>query len=187
MPVPVLIASMMRPEGETGVQTHVRSVRDWLTRNSRPVTLVTPFDRPQWQVYPVFGLRRLLDRVSKPASVWWYRHWHAVFLQRALSVRLADGKTCVIYAQCPLSARAALRARRVRVEVDASDDTLGNKIRKSQTSKVPYTLIVGGDEAEARTVAVRPYHGDQRKGVGLDAFVDEVATEIAERRTAAGG
>jgi threonyl-tRNA synthetase len=82
---------------------------------------------------------------------------------------------------------AALRARRVRVEVDASDDTLGNKIRKSQTSKIPYTLIVGGDEAEARTVAVRPYHGDQRKGVGLDAFVDEVATEIAERRTGIGG
>jgi glycosyltransferase involved in cell wall biosynthesis len=111
MPVPVLIASMMRPEGETGVQTHVRAVRDWLARNGRPVTLVTPFNRPRWQVYPVFGLRRLLDRVSKPASVWWYRYWHAVFLQRALSVRLADGNPCVIYAQCPLSARAALRAR----------------------------------------------------------------------------
>ncbi|MDP3420312.1 MAG: glycosyltransferase family 4 protein [Thiobacillus sp.] len=116
MPVPVLIASMMRPEGETGVQTHVRAVRDWLARNSRPVTLVTPFDRPRWQVYPVFGLRRLLDRISKPASVWWYRHWHAVFLQRALSVRLADGETCVIYAQCPLSARAALRARQSRAQ-----------------------------------------------------------------------
>ncbi|MDP3584436.1 MAG: glycosyltransferase family 4 protein [Thiobacillus sp.] len=116
MPVPVLIASMMRPEGETGVQTHVRAVRDWLARNGRPVTLVTPFDRPRWQVYPVFGLRRLLDRISKPASVWWYRHWHAVFLQRALSVRLADGKPCVIYAQCPLSARAALRARRSQAQ-----------------------------------------------------------------------
>lgn len=116
MPVPVLIASMMRPEGETGVQTHVRAVGDWLVRNGRLVTLVTPFDRPRWQVYPVFGLRRLLDRLSKPASVWWYRHWHAVFLQRALSVRLADGKPCVIYAQCPLSARAALRARRSRAQ-----------------------------------------------------------------------
>lgn len=116
MPVPVLIASTMRPEGETGVQTHVRAVFDWLARNSRHVTLVTPFDRPHWQVYPVFGLRRLLDRISKPASVWWYRHWHAVFLQCALSVRLADGKPCVIYAQCPLSARAALRARQSRAQ-----------------------------------------------------------------------
>jgi threonyl-tRNA synthetase len=78
---------------------------------------------------------------------------------------------------------AALRAHGLRVEVDASDATLGNKIRASQTSKTPYTLVVGANEAEARTVAVRPYHGDQRKDVPLDAFVAEVVAEVAERRT----
>jgi threonyl-tRNA synthetase len=81
---------------------------------------------------------------------------------------------------------AALRSARVRVEVDTSDDTLGNKIRKSTTSKTPYTLVVGGDEAEGRAVAVRPYSGSQRKMVPLDDFVAEVAEEIAERRTPAG-
>ncbi|MDX1658129.1 MAG: threonine--tRNA ligase [Nitriliruptorales bacterium] len=78
----------------------------------------------------------------------------------------------------------ALRSRGVRVEVDDSDDTLGNKIRKAQTSKIPYSLIVGGNEAEARTVSIRPYEGDQRKGVVLDEFVEEVADEIHEGRTA---
>jgi len=107
----VLIASMLREQGETGVQTHVRAVRDWLVGRNRPVELVTPFDQPRWMVYPLFGLRRVIDRLSRPASVWWYRHWHAVFLQRALQRRLADGRPGVIYAQCPLSARAALRAR----------------------------------------------------------------------------
>jgi len=76
----------------------------------------------------------------------------------------------------------ALRAHGVRVHVDASDGTLGNKIREAQTSKVPYALIVGGSEAESRTVAIRPYRGDQRKGVELDRFVAEVRDEIAERR-----
>ncbi|HKJ56006.1 MAG TPA: threonine--tRNA ligase, partial [Nitriliruptoraceae bacterium] len=76
---------------------------------------------------------------------------------------------------------AILRAERVRVEVDASDDTLGNKIRKAATSKVPYALIVGGDEAAARTVAVRPYAGAQRKDVPVSDFVDEVVGEIADR------
>lgn len=112
MSVPLLIASMMRPEGETGVQTHVRAVRDWLVANGYAVHLATPFDRPPALVYPVFGVRRLVDRLSKPASVWWYRHWHAVFLQQALAKHLANGRPCVVYAQCPLSARAALRARR---------------------------------------------------------------------------
>jgi threonyl-tRNA synthetase len=77
----------------------------------------------------------------------------------------------------------ALEANGIRVHIDDSDDTLGNKIRKAQTSKIPHTLIVGGNEEDDRTVSIRPYRGDQRKGVPLDAFVTEIATEVAERRT----
>jgi threonyl-tRNA synthetase len=77
---------------------------------------------------------------------------------------------------------AALRAHDVRVEVDRSDATLGNKIRTSKTSKVPYTLVVGGSEVEERSVAVNPYRGD-RYGASLDGFVEAVVTEIRERRT----
>ena len=61
---------------------------------------------------------------------------------------------------------AALRAEGVRVEVDASGDTLGNKIRKAQTSKVPYGLIVGGDEAEAAPCRSGPYTGQPAQGRG---------------------
>ena len=80
--------------------------------------------------------------------------------------------------------RAALVAEGLRVDVDDSDDTLGNKIRKSTTSKTPYTLIVGGDEQSARTVAIRPYDGKQRKDVPLADFVAELASEVAEQRGA---
>ncbi len=75
----------------------------------------------------------------------------------------------------------ALRAEGVRVEVDHSGDTLGNKIRKVSTSKVPYGLIVGESERDGRQVSVRPYRGDQRKGVSLDDFVAEIAVEIKDR------
>jgi threonyl-tRNA synthetase len=75
-----------------------------------------------------------------------------------------------------------LREVGARVEVDVSDDTLGAKIRRAQTSKVPYALVVGGDEAEAGTVAVRPYQGSQRKGVAVGAFAAELQQEIASRR-----
>ncbi|MFW5933554.1 MAG: threonine--tRNA ligase, partial [Actinomycetota bacterium] len=78
-----------------------------------------------------------------------------------------------------------LRARQVRAHVDAGDATLGNRIRDAQTSKVPYTLVVGGTEADAGTVAVRPYHGDPRKDVPLATFVAEIVDEIATG--AAGG
>lgn len=108
----VLVATIMRAEGDTGVQTHFRTFLDWLAARGDRAGLVTPYAAPKWMVYPVFGLRSVVDRLSGTASVWWYRYWHALFLEYALRRRLADGKACVVYAQCPLAAGAALRARR---------------------------------------------------------------------------
>ncbi|MBW3561474.1 MAG: threonine--tRNA ligase [Actinobacteria bacterium] len=74
-----------------------------------------------------------------------------------------------------------LRAAALRVEVDASDDTLGNKVRKGQVEKIPYLAIVGGNEADARTVSIRPYDGDQRKDVPVERFLADLVTEVRER------
>ena len=78
---------------------------------------------------------------------------------------------------------ASLRERGLRAEVDASDDSLGARIRSAQTGKVPVTLIVGADEQAAGTVAVRRYGGEQRKGVPLGELADELVAEaVAGRR-----
>ncbi|GAB2886731.1 hypothetical protein GCM10027046_13800 [Uliginosibacterium flavum] len=110
--VDVVVATIMRPEGDTGVQTHFRTFLVWLQGRDLPASLITPYAVPAWLLYPVFGMRRLIDCVSGVASVWWYRYWHALFLEWALRAKLADGVARVVYAQCPLSAAAALRARR---------------------------------------------------------------------------
>lgn len=107
----ILIASILRPEGETGVQTHFQAFMAYLRGMNRYNLLVTSFNAPLWQVYPIFGLRKLIHPLNTVASVWWYRYWHEYFLERALRRCLKDGKACVVYAHCPLSARAALKAR----------------------------------------------------------------------------
>jgi len=109
---PVVIATILREKGVTGVHTHFRQFLRYLQRREWPVDLVTPFSLGRPVVAPVFGLRVLLQRVNGPANVWWYRHWHEVALRLSLRRRLADLDECVVYAQCPLAARAALRARR---------------------------------------------------------------------------
>jgi threonyl-tRNA synthetase len=76
----------------------------------------------------------------------------------------------------------ALTARGLRAEIDASDDTIGAKIRKHQLERVPYQLIVGDVEAGDRTVSVRPRTGEQRKGVPLDEFAAELRDEVNLRR-----
>lgn len=104
----IIIATILRPEGDTGVQTHFSAYKSYLNANNRHCKLVTPYCAPLWQVYPAFALRTLLRGET---SVWWYRYWHAFFLRQALKRCLQSGDSCVIYAQCPLAAEAALSAR----------------------------------------------------------------------------
>lgn len=107
----VLIATLMRPKGETGVQTHFNAVLEYTAVQGRPtVKLVTAHDAPSMLVIPLFGLRKLVGLISSSLSVWWYRHWHARMLAWALRRRHASASR-TIYAQCPPSARAALEAR----------------------------------------------------------------------------
>ena len=109
---PLIIASMLREEGITGVHTHIRQLRQYLgTLNVNP-PVVTPFSWNRTLTVPVFGVRLALSRCSGAAGVVWYRHWHEEFLHQALRRRLAELDDCVIYAQDPPAARAALRARR---------------------------------------------------------------------------
>ncbi len=108
---PLILASMLREEGITGVHTHIRQFRQYLEGHGVDAPLVTPFSSSRALIFPVFGLRRAVERCSRAAGVVWYRHWHEVFLRNALRRQLAQLGDCAIYAQGPLAARAALWAR----------------------------------------------------------------------------
>lgn len=110
--IPIYIATIMRPSGETGVQTHFRTFSEWLKKNKRETLTVTPFSSRKLSLYPIFAMRRALGILSTEYSVWWYRYWHFIYLKQALKTNLQDGKPSVVYAQCPLSAQAALSVRR---------------------------------------------------------------------------
>ena len=111
--LPLVIATILRGDGITGVDTHIQQVRRYLEECGQASTLITPFSWGRLLTYPVFGLRSLvLERFSPSAGVAWYRYWHEVFLRNALRRHLAEVGDCVVYTQEPLAARAALRGRR---------------------------------------------------------------------------
>jgi len=60
---------------------------------------------------------------------------------------------------------AEIKAAGFRVEVDLSDERMNNKIRKHQAQKVPYQLIIGGQEVENGTVSLRTRTGEQHNGM----------------------
>ena len=74
-----------------------------------------------------------------------------------------------------------LRAHKIRVDVDVSDDRMQKKIRNHTTQKVPFMLLAGGQDVEAGAVSFRFRDGSQINGVPV---ADAVATivEWVERR-----
>ena len=76
---------------------------------------------------------------------------------------------------------AKLRARGVRVEVDASDDRMQKKIRTHTKEKVPYLLIAGGEDQAAGAVSFRMRDGSQDNGIDVDVAVERIVTAIADK------
>ncbi|GAA2008717.1 threonine--tRNA ligase [Brevibacterium samyangense] len=76
---------------------------------------------------------------------------------------------------------AQLRAAGVRVDVDSSDDRFPKKIRNASKSKVPYTLIVGGEDRDAQAVSFRFRDGSQENGVPVADAITTITEAIATR------
>jgi len=109
----VIVASLMRLEGATGVQTHMREFVAYLRQQGLPFEVATPFHALTMPLLMVLiALRHVLEWAWKPGAVALYRTGHAALLWCRLWVLLRRHANCVVYAQCPVSARVALRLRR---------------------------------------------------------------------------
>jgi len=73
--------------------------------------------------------------------------------------------------------RERLVAAGWRVELDGSSDKLGAKIRNAELAKIPFVLVVGEKEVEAKGVAPRRHGGADLKTMGLDAFLEVLKKE----------
>lgn len=58
-----------------------------------------------------------------------------------------------------------------RVELDNSNDTLGKRIRNAKTEKIPFTLIVGDKEIEAKTATVESRDGGNLGTKSMDELL----------------
>jgi threonyl-tRNA synthetase len=78
-----------------------------------------------------------------------------------------------------------LRARGLRVEVDRSDNRMQNKIRVAQEQKIPYMIVLGDREIEAREGTLRrrgAEKGEPQETLGWDAIAERLADESTSRR-----
>ncbi|MBP2478136.1 threonyl-tRNA synthetase [Crossiella equi] len=80
-----------------------------------------------------------------------------------------------------LKVRKAMRAKALRVDVDASGDRMQKKIRNHTTQKVPFLMLAGDKDVEAGAVSFRFRDGTQINGIPVERAVGLVA-EWVERR-----
>jgi len=131
----IIVASLMRQEGATGVQTHMREFLGYLRSHRLPCAVANPFYVLSGPLLAVFILlRKLLERTWKPGAVALYRGGHSTLLALRLWGLMWRHAECVVYAQCPLSAHVALRVRRratqrvvlvVHFNVSQADEWIG--------------------------------------------------------------
>jgi threonyl-tRNA synthetase len=74
-----------------------------------------------------------------------------------------------------------LRASRIRVEIDSSDDRMQKKIRTAQKQKIPFMLLAGDDDVAAGAVSFRYRSSAQKNGVPIDEAVAEIVRAVETR------
>ncbi len=74
-----------------------------------------------------------------------------------------------------------LQKEGIRVELDNRNEKLGYRLREAQTSKVPYTLILGDKEKEEGTVSYRLHGEKDTTTMKTEDFVQMLKTEIATK------
>ena len=74
-----------------------------------------------------------------------------------------------------------LRAEGLRVELDERPERMNAKIRDAQKQKVPYMLVLGDHEMEAKQVSLRVRDGSQQNNIPLGEFIARAKDRIARR------
>jgi threonyl-tRNA synthetase len=79
------------------------------------------------------------------------------------------------------SVAAELRNAGFRVESNTKSDKIGAKIRDAQMQKVPYMLVLGDQELEAKTVAVRERKEGDIGAMSLEEFKEKISQQKQSR------
>ncbi|MCF7795019.1 threonine--tRNA ligase [Patescibacteria group bacterium] len=75
-----------------------------------------------------------------------------------------------------------LKDNDIRVETDISEETVGNKIRKAVTNKIPYILVIGDKEMEGDSLAVRKRGERETNNMKEEEFISLLKEEISEKK-----
>jgi threonyl-tRNA synthetase len=76
---------------------------------------------------------------------------------------------------------AELEASQIRADIDDRDETVGKKIRESETEWVRYTMVVGDKEINSDKLVVRDRVEGKQREMALQELIDEVKAQTKDK------
>ena len=73
-----------------------------------------------------------------------------------------------------------LKEKDIRVTLDDSNESLGKRIRNAKISKVPYVIVIGDKERDAKVITVEG-RTEKLEGITTEQFLEKLEKEIKER------
>ena len=74
------------------------------------------------------------------------------------------------------------RAQGMRTEIDDSNETLGNKVRKAVAQKIPYIVVVGDKEIAGEDWMIRIRGQEKQEKMTKEEFMGRILEETKDRR-----
>ena len=122
----------------------------------------------------MYALMEKAAKVSKTGGVPSFPLWLAHTQVRVVSV----GKEHVQYCDNILS---QLTTSQVRADLDDRDESVGKKIRESETEWIRYTVVIGDKEMASGKLVVRDRLEGKQREMTMDELVSEVTAQTKDK------
>ena len=122
----------------------------------------------------MYALMEKAAKVSKTGGVPSFPLWLAHTQVRVVSV----GKEHLQYCDRILS---ELTANRIRADLDDRDETVGKKIRESETEWIRYTVVIGDKEIASEKLVVRDRLEGKQREMTIQELINEASAQIMDK------
>jgi len=76
---------------------------------------------------------------------------------------------------------AALSANQIRADIDDRDETVGKKVRESETEWIRYSIVIGDKEVNATKLVVRDRNEGKQREITLEELMGEVKAQTKDK------
>ncbi len=69
----------------------------------------------------------------------------------------------------------------IRIELDDTNESLGKRIRNAKMQKIPYMIVVGDKERDAKVITVEG-RNEKLENITIESFIEKIKSDIKERK-----